>query len=53
MNDIKQLKLVFDGEDKKFINMVDVIENGYRDLKRANMEREISNTTVISLIEGK
>ena len=53
MNDIKQLKLVLDREDKKFINMVDVIESGYRDLKRENMEREISNTTVISLIEGK
>ena len=33
--------------------MVDVIESGYNDLKIANMEREISNTAVIRLIEGK
>ena len=46
-------RAVLDGEDTKYKNMVDVIESRYHDLKRANMEREISNTIVISLIEVK
>ena len=53
MFDIKQLKVLSDGDDKKFLDLVNVIEKGYRDLKRANMEHELSNTTIVSLIEEK
>ena len=30
---------------------VDVVERGYRDLKWLNLEKEISNSTAVSIIE--
>ena len=37
---------------KKILELVDIVERGYRDLKRINFEREISNVTVLSMIEA-
>ena len=53
MYDIKKLKPVSDGEDKKFLEFVDCIERSYRELKRVNMETEISNATIVGLIEER
>jgi len=53
MYEIKQLKAVSDGDGSKFIQLVDVIEKCYLDLVRANMESEICNSTIVSLIEEK
>ena len=53
MNDIKQLKTVKENDNSKFITLVDIVESGYRDLKRLNLEREISNASTVSLIEEK
>ena len=52
MCDIKNLKGVPEGDDEKFISLVNLIERGHRDLKRINCEREISNATVLSMIEA-
>ena len=43
MLDIEQLRVVPDGDDKKFVEFVDLIERCHRDLQRIGMEREISN----------
>ena len=40
MHEIKKLKIVREGEDKRFLHLVDTVEAGYRDLKRAGIERE-------------
>ena len=53
MYDIKKLKMVREGEEKSFIDLVDVIERGYQDLCRLKLEKEMSNNTIVSLIEQK
>ena len=53
MYDIKTLKPVSDGEDKKFLELIDCIERSYLELKRVEMESEISNATIVSLIEER
>jgi len=51
--DIKMLKPLSDGEDKQFIDMVNCIENSYRELDRIGMGKEISNSSVIGMIEER
>ena len=53
MYEIKKLKQVNEGDDKKFAEMVDIVERSWRDLKMIGMEGEISNSTVVSFIEEK
>ena len=42
-----------DGDHKKFIGFVGVIEEGYRDLGRLSMERKITTTSSVSIIERR
>ena len=37
-----------EGDDKRFIDLVDIVEKGCRDLLRVGIEREISNTSPVS-----
>lgn len=53
MNDIKTMQSVKENENNKFIKLVETVECAYRDLERLNLEREISNTSTVSLIEEK
>ena len=53
MNEIKSLEVVRNGDNKSFINMVSVVESGFRDLERLNLEEEIANSTAVSIIEDK
>ena len=53
MFDIKKMKPVNDGDEKRFSEMVNAIEGSYRDLERIDMQGEISNSTVVSMIEEK
>ena len=53
MYDTKRIRPVRDGDDKRFIELVDIIERGYRDLSRVGIQQEISNTSTVSLIEEK
>ena len=50
MSDVKKLEVVKEGNDKAFIQLIDVVESAYRDL---SMEAEISNSSCVSLIEEK
>ena len=53
MYDIKCLRNVAEGDGRRFTEFVNTIERSYRDLSRISMESEISNSTIVSLIEEK
>ena len=53
MYDIKHLKAVSDNDGKRFTEFVNTIERCYRDLTRIQMGSEISNSTIVSMIEEK
>ena len=53
LNDVRMAKVIREDADKELINFIDKLEVGYRDLKRIKYEDEISNTTVVALIESK
>ena len=53
MNDIKKMRPVREGDNKRLLELVDTVESGFRDLERLKFEREMSNSTVVSLIEDK
>ena len=49
--DIKSLKPIADGESKKFITMVNVIERCWLDLQRMDLSVEMDTVTMVSMIE--
>ena len=51
INDIKQLKEIPEGDNKKFIETVNIIERAFLDLKRLNLEKEMSSVSILSMIE--
>ena len=53
MWDIKKMRQINEEQDKRFSEMVDLVESSFRDLKLIGMQSEISNTTVVSFIEDK
>ena len=53
MKPIKQLKAIQDGDGKRFVELVNIIESSHRDLLRLDIASEISNSTIISEIEQK
>ena len=53
MNEIKQLKVVPDRSSAKLIDLVNTIEICYIDLVCINMQAEICNSTIVSLIEER
>ena len=53
MTDIKRLKVVLEGDGRKMVELVNVLERGYRDLERAGTSNEISHAVAISWIEEK
>ena len=50
VNEIKKFDMK---GSRKLIEFIDVVEKAYFDLKKLNMEKEISNTTIVSIIEMK
>ena len=53
IDEIKRFKPIRDGDHKKLIEFVGVIEEGYRDIGRLSMEREITTTSSVSIIERR
>ena len=53
MNDIKKMQRVKDGDDRGLLNLVDVVERGYSNLSRINIEKQMSNSITLSIIEEK
>ena len=48
---IRSFKTLKEGEDKRFIEFVSLVEDGYRDLTRLGLEAEITTTSSVSIIE--
>ena len=50
---IQNMRPIREGESKKFVELINVIDDGYRDLKRLGLEKEITTTSSVSTIERK
>ena len=50
-NQIKKVRTNEDGDDKRFIEFIDIVKKGYRGFSRMKVEYELFNATVISIIE--
>ena len=53
IDEIKRFKPIADKDHRKFIEFFGVIEEGYRDLERLSMRREITTTSSVSVIEKR
>ncbi len=54
MRDFEKIRLVLrDGDDKQFVELVDIIERRYNNLTKFGMEREISNSRLVGDIEQR
>ena len=53
INSIQRVKAIKEGEDQRFVEFVEIIESGYRDLLRLGLEKEITTTSSVSIIEIK
>ena len=53
INTVQNVRPIKEGENKKFIELVDAVEDGYNDLKKLGLEREITTTSSVSIIERK
>ena len=53
INSIQRVKAIKEGEDKRFVEFVEIIESGYRDLLRLGLEKEITTTSSVSIIEKR
>ena len=53
MNSIQATRVITEGQSKKLLDFINIIENGYRDLQRLGLEKEITTTSSVSMIEKK
>ena len=53
IDSIRRTKIIREGEDKRFVEFVNMLEDGYRDLKRLGLDAEITTTSSVSIIERK
>ena len=49
--DVKNFKVLNDGDNKGFITMVEKVEHCFLDLKKMGLEREMNSTSMVSYIE--
>ena len=53
IDEIQRTRIIREGEEKRFVEFVEIVEDGYRDLKRLGLESEITTTSSVSIIEKK
>ena len=53
IDEIRRTRIIRGGEEKRFVEFVQTVEDGYRDLKRLGLESEITTTSSVSIIEKK
>ena len=53
IDEIRRTRIIREGEEKRFVKFVEIVEDGYRDLKRLGLESEITTTSSVSIIEKK
>ncbi|XP_050717433.1 uncharacterized protein LOC126999145 [Eriocheir sinensis] len=51
ISDLKSLKVIRDGDDRGFVNMVNVIERCYLDLQKVNLQKEMNSVSIGSMVE--
>ena len=50
---IQNMKPIREGQNKKYVEFINVIDDGYRDLRRLGLDKEITTTSSVSIIERK
>ena len=50
---VQRVKPIREGEGKRFIEFIEIVECGYRDLVRIGLEKEITTTSSVSIIEKR
>ena len=53
MSEIKQMPTCSNSDYQRVLEMINTIEKAHCDLKRLDLEKEISNSTIVSIIEEK
>lgn len=53
IDEIRRTRIIREGEEKRFVEFVEIVEDGYRDLKSLGLESEITTTSSVSIIEKK
>ena len=53
MSEIKKLGKSVDKDTEGTLEMINIIERAHRDLKSMGLETEISNSTIVSMIEER
>ena len=53
MSEIKEMPTCSNIDDQWVLEMINKIEKAHRDLKRPDLEKEISNSTIVSIIEER
>ena len=53
LNELKNLKKVEEHDSKKFVQMVDIVERCYLDLKKVGMESEMNTASMLGQFEKK
>lgn len=51
LNDIRTLKPIPEGNSRKFMDMVDIVERAYLDLEKLGLSEEMNTVTMVSYIE--
>ena len=49
----QNIKPIGEGENKNFVEFINVIDDGYRDLRKLGLEKEITTTSSVSIIQRK
>ena len=53
MSEIKEMPTCSNSDDQRVLQMINTIEKAHRDLKRLDLEKEILNSTIVSIIEER
>ena len=53
IDSVQRVKTIKEGDDKRFIEFVEIVDSGYRDLLRIGFEKEITTTSSVSIIVKK
>ena len=53
IDSVQRVKTIKEGDDKRFIEFVEIVDSGYRDLLRIRFEKEITTTSSVSIIVKK
>ena len=53
IQNMRNMRNIRDGENNRLIELINVVEDGYRDLQRLGLEKEITRTSSVSVIQKK